>query len=103
MSDFMDELVKEMNLIHKEMEIVGRNTKKTLDLLVKKHGILEEYEHKAPTLTEEFKINTMRGDIFSQILIFQFKLEFEEDIAKIFSRLDDLETKVKDLSARKKQ
>lgn len=103
MSDLMDELEKEMSLLNKEMEEIERDTRKMVDILVKKHQVLLEYEEKAPNPIDQFKINTMRSDIFCQILIFQFKAELEEDIAKIVSRLDNLETKLQELGSGKKQ
>ena len=99
----MDELVRETALIDKEMERVGRdNTQKILELMAKKFNIITVYEDKASDRLK-FEIGTIKRDIFSQIMAIQIKADFEEDIAKIISRLDTLETKVQDLERNKKQ
>jgi hypothetical protein len=78
------------------------NTRKILDLMTKKFNVISTYEDKAPDVLK-FEIGTVKRDIFSQIMESQIKADFEEDIAKIISRLDALETKVQDLERNKKQ
>ena len=38
-------------------------------------------------------ISTMREDLLLQVMIYKIKVDLEGDIAKIFSRLDALESK----------
>jgi hypothetical protein len=96
----MRRLFEEMDLLDKDLGVIGRDSKKMVEHLVKKHEILEKYAKMARDHQTKFEITSTRADIFCQILLFQFKTEFEEDIAKIFSRLDDLETKIQDLGSK---
>ena len=68
---------------------------------MERHRLYYRYETKATNEVVKSQISNMRAEIFTHVIIFKMKADFEDDIAKIISRLDDLETKVNDLSQRK--
>jgi hypothetical protein len=48
-------------------------------------------------------ISTRREDVFLGVMIYKVKADMEDDMAQIFTRLDDLETKVQALTQGKQQ
>jgi tetrahydromethanopterin S-methyltransferase subunit G len=57
----------------------------------------------ATDITTRFNISTRREDIFLEVMIYKVKADMEDDMSQIFTRLDDLETKVQALIQGKQQ
>jgi tetrahydromethanopterin S-methyltransferase subunit G len=57
----------------------------------------------ATDITTRFNISTRREDIFLEVMIYKVKADMEDDMSQIFTRLDDLETKVQALAQGKQQ
>jgi hypothetical protein len=57
----------------------------------------------ANDITTRFNISSRREDIFLEVMIYKVKADMEDDMAQIFTRLDDLETKVQALTQGKQQ
>jgi hypothetical protein len=62
-----------------------------------------KYENMANDITTRFNISSRREDIFLEVMIYKVKADMEDDMAQIFTRLDDLETKVQALTQGKQQ
>ena len=97
----IDELKAEDAKINERMDKVQGNTRATTELMMERHKMYLRYEKKETDEFLKFRISTMREDAFTQVMLFKVKGDVEEDIAKIFSRLDDLETKIQSLNQRK--
>ena len=100
MSDIIGEMLKEDALIRaKQDKIAPGDSAKLLENLMERHRLYSRYEglaKKAKDSMRTFMISTMREDLFLQVMIYKIKADLEGDIAKIFSRLDDLETKIQE-------
>jgi len=93
-----DEFKTEDNKINMKLTEAEGNTRKVLDLMMEKHRLYHKYEIEETDPEFRFKKSTLRQEVFIQIMIYKVKADLEDDIAKIFSRLDDLETKVNSLN-----
>jgi hypothetical protein len=100
MSDIIGDMMKEDALIReKQSKIMPGDSPKFLDCLMERHRLYSKYENIAKAtgdVQRAFMISGMREDVLSQVMIYKIKVDLEGDIAKIFSRLDDLETKIRD-------
>jgi hypothetical protein len=57
----------------------------------------------ATDIATRFNISTRREEIFLEVMIYKVKADMEDDMSQIFTRLDDLETKVQALIQGKQQ
>jgi len=101
MSDLISEMIKEDAIIRsKQDKLQPGDSQGFLDCLMERHRLYSKYEHMAKAQGDpmrNFMISTMREDVLSQVMIYKIKVDVEGDMAKIFSRLDDLETKIQAL------
>jgi len=98
MTDIIEQLKAEDIILNERMATVQGDSRKMLELLMERHKNYHRHENQATDPTLRVQISNMREDVFLQIMIYKIKADFEDDIAKIISRIDDLETKVKNLS-----
>jgi hypothetical protein len=98
-----DELRAEDAKINKKIDKVQRNSRAIIELLMERHKLYLKYESMAADITTRFNISTRREDIFLEVMIYKVKADMEDDMAQIFTRLDDLETKIQALTQRKAQ
>jgi hypothetical protein len=89
--------------IIKRIDKVQRNSRAVIQLLMERHKLYLKYENMATDITTRFNISSRREDIFLEVMIYKVKADMEDDMAQIFTRLDDLETKVQALTQGKQQ
>jgi hypothetical protein len=94
----IDELRAEDAKINKRINKVQSNSRATIELLMERHKMYLKYENMAADITTRFNISTIREDIFLKVMIYKVKADMEDDMAQIFTRLDDLEVKVQALT-----
>jgi hypothetical protein len=70
---------------------------------MERHKLYLKYENMANDITTRFNISSRREDIFLEVMIYKVKADMEDDMSQIFTRLDDLETKVQALTQGKQQ
>jgi hypothetical protein len=70
---------------------------------MERHKVYLKYENMATDITTRFNISTRREDIFLEVMIYKVKADMEDYMSQIFTRLDDLETKVQALIQGKQQ
>ena len=97
MTNLINEMLKDDALIRtKQDQIAPGDSVKFLENLMERHRLYSRYEilaKKAGDSMRTFMISTMREDLLLQVMIYKIKVDLEGDIAKIFSRLDALESK----------
>ena len=97
----MSDLKKEnAQILEKYSNFQRGDSQKMLEMTEERHRLYYKYEKIAKAqgdLLGELFISSMREDVFLQIMIYKVKVDVEGDIAKIFSRLDALETKIQNL------
>jgi len=70
---------------------------------MERHKLYLKYEKMATDITTRFNISSRREDIFLEVMIYKVKADMEDDMAQIFTRIYDLETKVQALTKGKHQ
>lgn len=70
---------------------------------MERHKLYLKYENMATDITTRFNISSRREDIFLEVMIYKVKADMEDDMAQIFTRIYDLETKVQALTKGKHQ
>jgi hypothetical protein len=99
----IDKLRADDAKIIKRIDKVQRNSRAVIQLLMERHKVYLKYENMATDITTRFNISTRREDIFLEVMIYKVKADMEDDMSQIFTRLDDLETKVQALIQGKQQ
>ena len=65
---------------------------------MERHKLYLKYENMDTDITTRFNISSRREDIFLEVMIYKVKADMEDDMAQIFTRIYDLETKVQALT-----
>jgi hypothetical protein len=105
MTDLIDRMLEEDALIREKIKnIPPGESQKFADQFFERHRLYAKYENMAKAAGDSQRslyIGLMREGLMVQAMMFKIKGELEDDMAKIISRLDELETKIRDPEPKK--
>jgi hypothetical protein len=105
MTDLIDRMLEEDALIREKIKnIPPGESQKFADQFFERHRLYAKYADMARAAGDSQRsmyISLMREGLMVQAMMFKIKGELEGDMAKIISRLDDLETRIQYLEPKK--
>jgi hypothetical protein len=105
MTDLIKRMLEEDALIREKLKNISQgDSQKFADVLFERHRLYVKYGDMAKAAGDSqtsFNISLMRDGVMVQAMMFKIKGELEGDMAKIISRLDDLETRIQGLEPKK--
>ncbi|MGD1838200.1 MAG: hypothetical protein ACPKPY_09105 [Nitrososphaeraceae archaeon] len=94
MNSILKDLKEKDKELNKQIDIANGDPDKILVLLSKRYKNYTQAEEQAEDPIIISTISSMIGDVVNNMAIFQIKKEFNEQIARIITRLDNLESKI---------
>lgn len=103
MSPIIDDLRKKDDEINAEIDKAERDPDKILILLGKRYKNYKEAIRSTSEPILKLTISSMQGDVINQMALFQMRKDYDEQIASIITRLDDLESKIQNQGQKPKE
>ena len=92
--DFRKKFLGDFKILQDQLEMTQRDNDRMRTIIEKQLQLCNAYKPLIKNLQESNEVTTMINDLTSKLLVLKLTGDLQKDVAKLASRVDDLEKKL---------